>query len=732
MRLKLITVFSKIMLAALAGAFAGFFPQTEQSALAQSSPAKVNGRIAFSSRQPHLWSETEQFYYQIYTVNPDGSAVQQITNTGKDNFSPAWSPDGTKIAFASRRDSLFLEIYVMNADGSNAVRLTNNATTEDFEPAWSPDGTRLAFTAVYTSGILHDDLSSPPPVPTAHNGADVFVVNADGSNLTKLTTNSGTASWGPTWSPDGSRIAFASDRDGNPEIYVMNANGTNQTRITNHIARDFDPAWSPDGTRIAFASNRNDTQCCTNSNNEIYVMKPDGSSVTRLKNAPNFDSQSPAWSPDGTRITFHRQSKDIPPNTWVVAAMDADGSNQRNIAAFYPGDAIQPDWQPLPAGSTSPSGWIPATFEHVEVKLEALTTDGKTSVKVTLTFPTAGFRVVDWGQVVRSGSDFSVDAKVEMWTEVSAQVITTATHIYDLGAIAPGGYTFTFKSWGAAVKTLSFTAPASTGSTNLIDNQREFVRWQYKDFLGREPDQAGWDFWTDNITKCNDAARRPAGQTVEQCIDRQRTTTSAAFFQSPEFLHTGYYVYRVYKGALGRAPLLSEFTTDHAIVTQGIIVGGQLSAEAINQNKRTLADQFVQRAEFLAIYGGLDNSQYVARLFQNMGTLASDAEKQALIDGLNAGTETRASVLQKAVDGIIVLAEGVQQFTTAYGQAFYGREFNNAFVQMEYFGYLRRDPDAPGYAHWLGKLNTYGNYVDAEMVRSFIISPEYRARFGQP
>ena len=100
--------------------------------------------------------------------------------------------------------------------------------------------------------------------------------------------------------------------------------------------------------------------------------------------------------------------------------------------------------------------------------------------------------------------------------------------------------------------------------------------------------------------------------------------------------------------------------------------------------------------------------------------------------GLNNQTETRASVLQKVVDGAVVIAEGNQQFTTAYGRAFYDKEFNAAFVLMEYFGYLRRDPDAAGYQHWLDKLNFYGNYLDAEMVRSFIVSPEYRARFGQP
>jgi hypothetical protein len=88
--------------------------------------------------------------------------------------------------------------------------------------------------------------------------------------------------------------------------------------------------------------------------------------------------------------------------------------------------------------------------------------------------------------------------------------------------------------------------------------------------------------------------------------------------------------------------------------------------------------------------------------------------------------------LRKVVDGAVVIAEGNQQFTTSYGRAFYEKEFNAAFVLMEYFGYLNRDPDPAGYQHWLDKLNLYGNFNDAEMVKSFIVSPEYRARFGQP
>ena len=132
------------------------------------------------------------------------------------------------------------------------------------------------------------------------------------------------------------------------------------------------------------------------------------------------------------------------------------------------------------------------------------------------------------------------------------------------------------------------------------------------------------------------------------------------------------------------------------------------------------------------MYDPLSNFDYVERLFQTTGINVSAAEKQALVNGLNNQSETRASVLRKVVDGTVVIAEGNQQFTTPYGQAFYEKEFNSAFVLMEYFGYLQRDPDAPGYQHWLDKLNLYGNYIDAEMVRSFITSPEYRARFGQP
>jgi hypothetical protein len=342
---------------------------------------------------------------------------------------------------------------------------------------------------------------------------------------------------------------------------------------------------------------------------------------------------------------------------------------------------------------------------------------------------------------VRTGNDFTADAVVEKFSGLSVQATTTTAQIYDLGPLNPGSYNFIFKNSGTVVKSQAFTVAAPPFPANPIDDAREFVKWQYRDFLNREPDQLGEDFWTDNITKCMDPARRPPGQSLEQCTLRQRETTSGAFFRSPEFQYTGYFVYRMYQGALGRQPKLSEFIPDAQFIGNAIIVNGQLSGSQINQNKTAFAGQFVnctdqgkyRCAEFKVIYDSLTNQQYVDKLFQNTGASVSASDRTALVNALNSGTETRATVLQKVVDGINVISEGNQQFTTSYGQAFYNSELNRAFVQLEYFGYMKRDPDEAGYAFWLGKLNQFnGDFVAAEMVLAFITSPEYRARFGQP
>jgi hypothetical protein len=385
--------------------------------------------------------------------------------------------------------------------------------------------------------------------------------------------------------------------------------------------------------------------------------------------------------------------------------------------------------------------WQPVVLTSGQADIKTWTSGGTTYGYLKLSFPHAGYRVNSWGVASKVGNDFTGDALVEQYTGPSVQAVTTTAGIYDFGSLSPGSYTFTFKNSGVAVKTVAFTVNAPPYLANPIDNAREFVKQQYRDFLNREADQAGEDFWTDNITKCADPARRPAGQTEAQCTLRQRETTSGAFFLSPEFQYTGYYVFRMYQGALGRRPKLSEFIPDTQFVGNGIVVNGALSAAKINQNKADLAAQFVnctdpakyRCAEFKAIYDGLSNTQYVDKLFETTGVNASAADRTALVNGLNGATETRATVLQKVVDGVTVLGEGNQQFTTTYGQAFYDQQFTRAFVQLEYFGYMKRDPDDAGYAFWLAKLDQFGgNLVNAEMVLAFISSPEYRARFGQP
>src|SRR6185436_9082253 len=169
---------------------------------------------------------------------------------------------------------------------------------------------------------------------------------------------------------------------------------------------------------------------------------------------------------------------------------------------------------------------------------------------------------------------------------------------------------------------LSITDDAPEGATNPVDNASDFVRAQYHDMLKREPDAPGLAFWTDNIEKCNDPARRPAGQTVAQCIDKQRESTSIAFFMSPEFQMTGGFVYRLYKGSLtgspnydggsvGRFPMFVEFIRDLGQVSEGIVVSNQIVGAVVEANRNRLAAQFIQRPEFVSKYGGLNDTLYV-------------------------------------------------------------------------------------------------------------------------
>jgi len=249
---------------------------------------------------------------QIHVMNADGSAQVQLTSDSLGALDPNWSPDGTMFVYSSIRgitDPVFLRGYyaivVKNADGSGARTLVNLDDTFEPAPAWSPDGSKIAFfydqagsggqiflingdgtgmrqftNAGANIGVAWSPDGSKIALSSyGGSGYDIFVKDVSGSSLTQLTTTAGATDRFPSWSPDGARIAFVSDRDGNEEIYVMNADGSGQTRLTTDPGVDYAPTWSADGSQIAFHSDRSGTL-------QVYVMNADGSGLTRLTNDP--------------------------------------------------------------------------------------------------------------------------------------------------------------------------------------------------------------------------------------------------------------------------------------------------------------------------------------------------------------------------------------------------------------------------------------------------------------
>lgn len=296
---------------------------------------RAGTRIVFHSNRVNNRNE-------IYSMNPDGTGITQLTNIAGGNQQPSYSPDGTKIVFGSRRiiSGSTNDLFVMNADGSNQVGLGIRGTFATQDPKFNHDGTRIAYFAGRLTG------------PTS-NTQDIYAINPDGTNDTRLTTAEGVDNQ-PAFSPDGSKIAFVSFRGGDTdgEIYVMNSDGTNQTRLTNDTRADRYPTFTPDGTRITFGNSVD---------GHLSTINVDGTGLVRLTTGGNFFYDYPSYTQqpdadnDGTGDVCDSDFSVNTPAGENVAVAAPNGTvnfsnvSQSGVTSFTPITTTQDD---LPSGYT--------------------------------------------------------------------------------------------------------------------------------------------------------------------------------------------------------------------------------------------------------------------------------------------------------------------------------------------------------------------------------------------
>jgi len=293
------------------------------------------GKIAFAS---HANGEPD-LNWDIYSMGPSGTNLTRLTSSTVNEYYPAVSPDGSKIAFMGDGD-----IYVMNADGSGIIRLTSDAYF-DSDPCWTPDGSKIVF------------------VSDRAGDNQIFAMNSDGSFPTQITYSIGSV-FNPAVSPDGKQLAYAEVISSYWDIWVSDIDGSDAMRLTSGDAMDEFPAFSPDGSMIAFASYRD-------GNSEIYIMNADGTDPRRLTTNSVWDGQ-PSFSPAGNRIVFNSCQSDSLGDIWTV---NLDGSDLQQLSVNNAGDGL-PDWGPgldtappsaptLSGSASSPTqinlSWTPAT-----------------------------------------------------------------------------------------------------------------------------------------------------------------------------------------------------------------------------------------------------------------------------------------------------------------------------------------------------------------------------------
>ena len=728
-------------------------------------PRALTQNTGFAITQTPTWSpdgKTIAFVcdaaanYDVCLVDADGSNRRRLTNTSSVYRDLAWSPDGKLIAYASGADFFNTKIFVMNADGTQPRQLSSGQGT-DLAPAWSPDGSRIVY---------ENDFQFGP--------AEIFVMNADGSGQLRLTTDF-RADRHPTWSPDGKTIAFMSDRGGAYALYLMNPDGTGQARATTGTAEEMNPAWQPDPTlaqptptptptpvysisgrvtdsagapvagvlvtfelNLAGAVETRAAQTDASGNyssgdlgcrNGVKVT-PSKIGLSFTPQALNFVSTS-CLGGSGT-ANFVATSDSAPRYTLSGRVMDGRGNGIPDatvtlggaVSAVTTTDAAgNYSFAGLPAGSSytlSPS----KVGQYLKFSTGMSTLNSNQTVNLTLIpYVSVFVRVMDASGNAMPGVTMKLGEQTlgAPLTNTNGTVTFNVTHPANgetIAKLTPSKYGYTFNPPETTFSTrdgnLSFSFNAALA--NQIYDTQFFVRRHYADFLSREPDAEGLAFWTQGVDTCG---------TLDGCREVKRIDTSAAFFLSIEFQNTGFLVHRAYRAAYGDLPgkpvplLLNEFLPDTQQLGEDLVVGrdGWQAKLAANQTAYFL--RFVTTERFLSKYPeSMDGDAFTRALYDTAGV---ELRSEDLDNALQAfrvmnPTAARAGVLQALVEN----------------ETLRRRETNRAFVLMQYFGYLRRDPDSSGYQFWLSKLEEFGgDYRRAEMVKAFLNSTEYQNRFRQ-
>ncbi len=510
---------------------------------------------------------------------------------------------------------------------------------------------------------------------------------------------------------------------GEPDPYVIDSltSETSPKTLTNAQSAVFTPRSACTFT----LSPTSQTFGASGGSASVSVTTQPGCAWTAIRNAPwiTIDSTS------GTTVSYS-----VAPNPLAVS---------RTGSMTIAGTTFNITEGPATIQLSAPAYVVSESNPQALITVTRL---GDTSVAATVTFATsdsAGSQACsvnngnassrcDYESVATTLTFAAGEASKSVGVSIIDDAYPESTETFTVSLANPVGAAL----GSPASATVTINDNDTPGGSNPLTITSFFVRQHYLDFLNREPDTSGLNFWINNIDTCgSDAA----------CREVRRIDTSAAFFLSIEFQQTGYLVEKIYKAAYGdgtgtsgtggahnlTVPIVrfNEFLTDTQRIGQGVIVNqGDWQAQ-LEANKQAFTAEFVQRSRFLTAFpSAMTAAQFVDTLNDNAKDKngvkpLSTTERDSLVSALGGGTMTRAQVLR----------------AVAENQNLANSEVNRAFVLMEYFGYLRRNPNDPpeatldyaGYEFWLNKLNQFnGNYINAEMVKAFLSSIEYGQRFA--